>query len=86
MEIDTLELAKKLIARRSVSPDDVAAAVVRAVREDLPEVLVNPGPARLAQALMELFPRVRDVIHERFGVKKVFREHARAREDAAARR
>lgn len=70
----------------SVSPDAVAAAVVRAVRDDLPEVLVNPGPARLAQALMELFPRVRDRFHERLGVKAVFRDHARAREDAATRR
>lgn len=70
----------------TVSPDEVATAVVRAIRDDLPEVLVNPGPARLAGALMELFPRVRDVIHERIGVKKVFGAHARAREEAAAKR
>jgi short-subunit dehydrogenase len=34
----------------------VAAAVVRAVREDLAEVIVNPGPMRCLAALGELFP------------------------------
>lgn len=34
----------------------VAAAVVRVVRDDLPEVIVNPGPMRLLAALGELLP------------------------------
>jgi short-subunit dehydrogenase len=34
----------------------VAAAVLRAVRDDVPEQIVNRGPMRLMAALGELFP------------------------------
>jgi short-subunit dehydrogenase len=70
----------------AVSPDEVAAAVVRAVRDDLPEVLVNPGPARLAGAILELFPAARAILNERLGVKKVFARHVRAREESTPER
>ncbi len=39
-------------------PDDVARAVVRAIEQDLPEVIVNPGPMRLMLAFRDLFPRL----------------------------
>jgi len=39
-------------------PADVARAVVRAVKRDLPEVIVNPGPMRVMLAFRELFPRL----------------------------
>jgi len=42
----------------TTTPDDVARAVVRAIRRDLPEVIVNPRPMRLVLAFRELFPRL----------------------------
>ena len=39
-------------------PEDVARAVVRAIKHDLPEVIVNPGPMRLMLAFRDLFPRL----------------------------
>src|SRR5207247_5700760 len=39
----------------SSTPEKVAAAVVRAIRRNLPEVIVNPGPARLMAAMAQLF-------------------------------
>jgi len=42
----------------SSTPRDVARAVVRAIKRDLPEVIVNPGPMKLMLAFRELFPRL----------------------------
>lgn len=41
----------------SCTPEDVAQAVVRAIRHDLPEVIVNSRPVRPLLALDALFPR-----------------------------
>lgn len=49
-------------------PDRVAAAVVRAIRKDLPDVYVNPGPTRLVMALRELFPRLAERLVPRLGL------------------
>ena len=40
------------------SPEKVASAVVRAIKQDLPEVIVNPVPVRPFLALKTLFPRL----------------------------
>lgn len=40
----------------SVPADAVARTVVRAIRRDLAEVVVMPGPGRLMKAVMDLFP------------------------------
>lgn len=63
----TLQETTHLSAPRWVGtsrPEDVARAVVRAIKRALPEVIVNPGPMRLLMALRELFPR----LSERLGV------------------
>jgi short-subunit dehydrogenase len=39
-------------------PESVAAAVVRAVRDNAPEILITPGPARVLAAVSQLFPRL----------------------------
>jgi len=39
-------------------PEKVASAVVRAIKQDLPEVIVNPVPVRPFLALEALFPRL----------------------------
>jgi short-subunit dehydrogenase len=41
---------------RTTTSAAVAAAVLRAIQHDLPELIVNPGPMRLMAALGELFP------------------------------
>jgi len=39
-------------------PEKVASAVVRAIKRDLPEVIVNPVPVRPLMALVALFPNL----------------------------
>ena len=40
----------------SVPAEEVGRIVVRAIRRDVPEVVVMPGPGRLVKAVMDLFP------------------------------
>ncbi|HEY6557781.1 MAG TPA: SDR family NAD(P)-dependent oxidoreductase [Polyangiaceae bacterium] len=58
------------------SPEQVASAVVRALREDVLEILVNPGPMRLMQAVNQLFPEVGGWVVNRMGVGEMFRKVA----------
>lgn len=58
------------------SPEQVASAVVRAIREDVLEILVNPGPMRLMQAVNQLFPEVGGWLVNRLGVGEMFRKVA----------
>jgi short-subunit dehydrogenase len=51
----------------SSPPEKVADAVVRAIRLDLPEVVVNPMPVRPLLALQELFPRLIQGLLPRIG-------------------
>lgn len=37
--------------------------MVRAIRKDVPEIVVTPGPGRLMMALMDLFPTSGPVIN-----------------------
>lgn len=52
----------------SCTPDEVADAVVRAIRKDLPEVIVNSLPVRPFLALGALSPRLGEWIFERIGI------------------
>ncbi len=61
------------------TPEQVADAVVRAIRQDLPEVIVNKGPMRLTFALSLLFPRFSEWLSMRIGAHDVFRSTAEAR-------
>jgi len=47
----------------------VAKAVITAIREDRPEVVVMPGPGRLMKALMDLFPGLGRSMNEKLGAK-----------------
>lgn len=60
------------------SPEAVARAVVRALREDLPEVVVNPRPIWPLVVLKTFFPRFTERIQSRLG-GDVFREAAERR-------
>jgi len=57
-------------------PEAVARAVVRAIRKDLPDVIVNPGPLRLFFAFTLVFPRIGEWISHKIGSHEVFRSAA----------
>lgn len=61
------------------TPQEVARAVVRAIRRDLPDVIVNPTPVRPLLALGQLFPSLAGVVMDRAGVTALFRQGAAAR-------
>lgn len=61
------------------SPEAVARAVVAAVKRDLADVVVNPGPMRPALALGLLLPRVGEWVAEKLGGNDVFAATGRAR-------
>jgi hypothetical protein len=50
--------------------------VLRALREDTLEIIVNPGPMRLMQAVNQLFPEVGGWMVKRIGVGEIFRKVA----------
>ena len=62
----------------SSSPEAVARAVVRALREDLPEVVVSPRPIWPLVVLKTFFPRFTERIQSRLG-NDVFRAAAERR-------
>jgi short-subunit dehydrogenase len=63
-----------------VSPAAVARAVVRAIRRDLPEVLVTHGPVRLLAALGQLYPPLVERVTRASGAAELFRRVAERRE------
>ena len=72
------------------SPEEVATAVVRAIRDDTPEVIVNPMPVRPLRALTEASPRLGEWIGRRLGLfatlekrAEVLRDRGRDRSDGA---
>ncbi len=55
------------------SPEQVTEAVVRAIRHNLQEVLVNPGPTRLLLALDALSPALGNSLLRRMGLVDLYR-------------
>jgi short-subunit dehydrogenase len=68
-----VEVSRLLGTSRS---EHVARAVVRALREDSVELLVNPGPIRAMQALNALAPHVFSWMQKRIGVNAMLRRLA----------
>lgn len=62
----------------SCTPEAVCDAVFRAIRRDLPEIILNPYPIRPILALTALFPRLGEWITHRTGVNDFFRLAAAA--------
>jgi short-subunit dehydrogenase len=58
--------------------EKVCDATVRAVRQDLPEVIESGTPLRPALALAQLTPKLAERIAPRFGVTEIFRRTAAA--------
>ncbi len=57
-------------------PEQVAKATVRAIKRDLPEVIVNPLPTRLLFAINALSPRLGSAIIRQIGVVAMQRDIA----------
>jgi hypothetical protein len=51
----------------------VVHAVLRAIENDLPEVIVNPVPVRPLLAITALFPRVGEWLSGKIGANNFFR-------------
>jgi short-subunit dehydrogenase len=60
----------------TVSPEAVARAVVRAIKEDVPEIIVNPTPVRLLTILAEFSPLLGEGVLRCVGVADLFRRAA----------
>ena len=68
----------------TTSTAEVADAVCRAVRDDEPLLIVNPGPVRLLRALEALAPRFGDWVYDAMGVTGVMRRWSDINTGAAA--
>jgi short-subunit dehydrogenase len=67
------------------TPTKVAAAVVKCIKRDRPEAIVNPGPMRLASAFAELAPGTFEKVFPIFGANALFKKLAKENEARAAR-
>ncbi len=63
----------------SMKAEKAADAVVRAIENDLPDVLVMPGAPRMLMSLSAWFPRLAETITVKMGVCRVFRGTAEQR-------
>ncbi|MCH8346090.1 MAG: SDR family NAD(P)-dependent oxidoreductase [Chloroflexi bacterium] len=61
-------------------PEAVASGVIRAIKKDLPEVIVNPGPIRPLLTMAAISPSLGEWMIERIGAVAVFRKVAKLRE------
>jgi short-subunit dehydrogenase len=57
--------APKLL--KPTTPDKVTAAVIKAIKKDIAELIVNPLPMRPLFALQETFPGIKPFLHKAFG-------------------
>ncbi len=62
-------------------PEAVPRAVIRAVQNDLPEIIVNPLPVRPLLALIALFPSWGEWIADKMGSNHFFRQVAEAQKN-----
>jgi short-subunit dehydrogenase len=59
-------------------PEAIPQAVIRAIQNDLPEIIVNPLPVRPLLAFISLFPSWGEWVVEKIGTNKFFRQVAEA--------
>jgi short-subunit dehydrogenase len=65
-------------------PQDVAAGVLLALRQDRGELVINPGPMRLMQALNQLAPEAMNWLQTRIGVNGMLRGVALSEDSQSA--
>ena len=66
-------------ALRLTTANDVAHAVVRAIRTDAPQTLVYPGPIKPSLALGVLAPKTAERLNQHLGIATLFRPAAETR-------
>lgn len=74
------ETGVKTNASFMVKPGKVAAAVLRAIDKDRPEIVVMKGPGRLVMALTDLFPGLGARLNQASGAEQTMRQVAEFRE------
>jgi short-subunit dehydrogenase len=57
----------------TTSPGQVAQAVLDALRSDIPEIAVSPGPVRMMQAFNQVAPDTMSRMQDRLGVSEMLR-------------
>lgn len=62
---------------RGCRPEQVSRAVIRAIRHDIPEIVLNQPPLRPLLAFFQLFPRLVDPVLRRVGAYRPFVDAAR---------
>jgi short-subunit dehydrogenase len=77
--VDETGLTAPLLLGTS-SPESVAQAILRAVKKDIPEIVINPGPVRLLSAIGEISPPLGEWIMRRIGVVDWFMKVSLLRE------
>lgn len=68
------------------SGEMVGLAVVRAIKKDIPEIIINRGPQRLLSAIAEFSPRLAERVVNHIGVVEWFMNVAKFRENKRANR
>ena len=78
--VDETGVSAPAIAGTS-KPEQVAAAVVRAVKHDVAEVIVTPITGRPLAAIAAVVPRIGQAMMRQTGIEGVFRQMAQRRSD-----
>ncbi len=68
------------------TPEEVADAVIRAIRKDVGEIIVNPGPIRPMMVLDAIHPGIGAWILRTFGVYDFYRRQAQENERQSERK
>jgi len=55
-------------------PEKVAAAIIKAIEDDLPEIIINPLPVRPLLAFIAMFPRMGEWVSDKTGGNEFFRK------------
>jgi len=67
-------------------PEQVAAAVIRAIRDDVGEIIVNPGPVRLMMVTNAISPAALNWVFKAFGIYEFYRKQAEVNDALRASR
>lgn len=67
------------------SPESVAQAVIRAIKKDIPEIVINPRPTKLLSAIGELSPSLGEWMMRRIGAVDWFISVSRLRAERRAK-
>jgi len=66
------------------TPEQVAAAVIRAIRDDVGEIIVNPGPMWLMMVTNAISPAAMTWVFRTFGIYDFYRRQAEANQGLKA--